>query len=330
MLIYAIQLLGGFLLLVWAADRLVAGASATARNLGVSPLIIGLIIVGFGTSAPELVVSAVAASRGNEGLAVGNAIGSNIANMGLVLGFTAMIYPLKLESSTLKREYPLLLLVMLGSLFFAIDQELTRLEGILLLVGLFAMVAWLVRFGMQRPDTDPFAKELEAEIPTDIPTRVAVFWLIISMIALPASSHFLVEGAVGIAQVLNVSDTVIGLTIVAFGTSLPELATAITSAFRKEDDIAIGNIIGSNMFNLLGVLGIAAVISPVEVQAMVLGRDFPVMFLLTGLVFLLASDFRGPGRIGRVAGIVLLLIFVGYQAMVWLGAGDPGAGATFA
>ena len=326
MLIFTIQLIGGFLLLVWAADRLVAGASATARNLGVSPLIIGLVIVGFGTSAPELVVSAVASARGNAGLAVGNAIGSNIANMGLILGFTAVIYPLRLESSTLKREYPLLLLIMLVSLFMALDLNLSRLEGVLLLVGLFAMVAWLVRFGMQRPDTDPFAQELEAEIPTDIPTRVAVFWLIISFIALPASSHFLVEGAIGIARTLDVSDTVIGLTIVAFGTSLPELATAITSAFRKEDDIAIGNIIGSNMFNLLGVLGIAATIHPVEVQSMVLGRDFPVMFLLTGLMFLLASDFRGPGRIGRTAGALLLLIFVGYQTMVWLGTGDPSTG----
>jgi cation:H+ antiporter len=321
-LIDFIQLIGGFLLLVWAADRLVAGASATARNLGVSPLIIGLVIVGFGTSAPELVVSAVATVRGNAGLAVGNAIGSNIANMGLILGFTALIYPLRLESSTLKREYPLLLLIMLVSLFLAIDMQLTRVEGFVLLGCLFAMVAWLIRFGMQRPASDPFAQELEAEIPTDIPTRVAVFWLLISMVALPASSHFLVEGAVGIAKTLNVSDTVIGLTIVAFGTSLPELATAITSAFRKEDDLAIGNIIGSNMFNLLGVLGIAAAIKPVEVQSMILTRDFPVMFLLTGLMFLLASDFRGPGRIGRTAGALLLAIFIGYQAMVWLGAGE--------
>ncbi len=322
MLIDFIQLIGGFLLLVWAADRLVAGASATARNLGVSPLIIGLVIVGFGTSAPELVVSAVATVRGNSGLAVGNAIGSNIANMGLILGFTAVIYPLRLESSTLKREYPLLLLIMLVSLFMAIDMQLTRIEGFVLLGCLFAMIAWLVRFGMQRPASDPFAQELEAEIPTDIPTRVAMFWLLISMIALPASSHFLVEGAVGIAKTLDVSDTVIGLTIVAFGTSLPELATAITSAFRKEDDLAIGNIIGSNMFNLLGVLGIAAAIKPVEVQSMILTRDFPVMFLLTGLMFLLASDFRGPGRIGRTAGALLLAIFIGYQAMVWLGAGE--------
>jgi cation:H+ antiporter len=325
MLIDITQLAGGFVLLVWAADRLVAGASATARNLGVSPLIIGLIIVGFGTSAPELVVSAVATVRGNAGLAVGNAIGSNIANMGLILGFTAVIYPLRLESSTLKREYPLLLLIMLVSLLFAIDQQLTRLEGYLLLGGLVGMIGWLIRLGLQRPDSDPLAQELEAEIPTDIPTRVAVFWLIISLIALPASSHFLVEGAIGIARTLDVSDTVIGLTVVAFGTSLPELATAITSAFRKEDDIAIGNIIGSNMFNLLGVLGISAAIQPVAVQSMVLGRDFPVMFLLTGLMFLLASDFRGPGRIGRTAGALLLMIFIGYQIMVWTGTGDPAA-----
>jgi cation:H+ antiporter len=188
----------------------------------------------------------------------------------------------------------------------------------MLLIGLFSLVAWLVRFGMQRSPSDPFAQELEAEIPTDIPTRVAVFWLIISLVALPASSHFLVEGAIGIAQQLGVTDVVIGLTVVAFGTSLPELATAITSAFRREDDLAIGNIIGSNMFNLLGVLGIAAAISPVEVLPIILARDFPVMFLLTGLMFLLASDFRGPGRIGRTAGTLLLMIFIGYQAMVWL------------
>jgi len=322
MLIDLIELIGGFLLLVWAADRLVAGASATARNLGVSPLIIGLVIVGFGTSAPELVVSAVATVRGNYGLAVGNAIGSNIANMGLILGFTAVIYPLRLQSTTLKREYPLLLLIMLVCLYMALDLVFTRVEGFLLLAGLVAMVTWLAHLGMQRPSTDPLAIELEAEIPKDVPTRVAVFWLLISLIALPASSHFLVEGAVGIAHMLGVSDTVIGLTIVAFGTSMPELATAVTSAFRKEDDLAIGNIIGSNMFNLLGVLGIAAAIRPVYVQPMILGRDLPVMFLLTGLMFLLASDFRGPGRIGRTAGGLLLLIFVGYQIMVWTGAGS--------
>jgi cation:H+ antiporter len=322
MMIHFIQLIGGFLLLVWAADRLVAGASATARNLGVSPLIIGLVIVGFGTSAPELMVSAVASVRGNAGLAVGNAIGSNIANMGLILGITAVIAPLRLESSTLKREYPLLLLIMLVTLLLALDLEFSRVDGIVFLAGLLAMVSWLVQLGMQRPEADPLARDLEAEIPADVPTRIAVFWLLISMVALPASSHFLVEGAVGLARNLGVSDTVIGLTVVAFGTSLPELATAVTSAIRKEDDLAIGNIIGSNMFNLLGVLGVAAVIHPVAVLPMILGRDFPVMFLLTGLMFLLASDFRGPGRIGRSAGAMLLIIFTCYQVLVWTNAGS--------
>jgi len=322
MLIPVLQLIGGFVLLVWAADRLVAGASAAARNVGVSPLIIGLTIVGFGTSAPELVVSAVASYRGNAGLALGNALGSNITNMGLILGITAIIYPLKLESGALKREYPLLLLIMLVTFFMALDLIYSRLEGWLLLAGLVGMVMWLVHLGMGRPPTDRLAEELEAEIPKNIPTKVAVFWLIVSLIVLPASSHFLVEGAVDIAQRLGVTDTVIGLTVVAFGTSLPELATSVTSAFRREDDLAIGNIIGSNMFNLLGVIGIAATIHPVEVAQTVIGRDFPVMFLMTGLLFLLASDFRGPGKISRRAGIVLVLLFIGFQIMVWMNEGN--------
>ncbi|MFT5372150.1 MAG: cation:H+ antiporter, partial [Lysobacterales bacterium] len=280
MLISLLQLTGGFLLMVWAADRLVAGASAAARNLGVSPLIIGLTIVGFGTSAPELVVSAVASYRGNSGLALGNALGSNIANLGLVLGITALIYPLRLESAALKREYPLLLLIMLACLIMLLDLRYTQLEGWIMLAGLAVLIRWLVHLGMQRPATDALAEEFEAEIATDVPTKVAVFWLSVGLIVLPISSQFLVEGAVSIARGLGVTDVVIGLTIVAFGTSLPELATAVTSALRKEDDLAIGNIIGSNMFNMLGVLGIAAVISPVEATPMLLARDFPVMFLM--------------------------------------------------
>jgi cation:H+ antiporter len=322
MLISLIQLTGGFLLMVWAADRLVAGASATARNLGVSPLIIGLTIVGFGTSAPELVVSAVASSRGNGGIALGNALGSNITNLGMVLGITALIYPLRLESAALKREYPLLLLIMLACLVMLLDLQYTHFEGWIMLAGLAVLIRWLVHLGLQRPETDPLAEEFEAEIPTDVPTKVAVFWLSVGLVVLPISSQFLVEGAVSIARGLGVTDTVIGLTIVAFGTSLPELATAVTSALRKEDDLAIGNIIGSNMFNMLGVLGIAAVISPVQATPMLLARDFPVMFLMTGLLFLMATDFRGPGRIGRRSGLLLLTLFIGYQTMVWLEIGD--------
>ncbi len=318
MLIAITQLVAGFLLLVWGADRLVAGASAFARNLGVSPLIIGLTIIGVGTSAPELVVSAVATLKGNAGLAVGNAIGSNIANMGLVLGVTAMIYPLRMESTALKREYPMLLLIMLVCFLMALNGQYGRLEGLALLGGLAAVIIWIIRIGLHRPLSDPLAEEFDAEIPKDIPTRIALFWLAVGLVVLPVSSVFLVEGAITIARYLHVTDTVIGLTIVALGTSLPELATAITAALRKEDDLAIGNIIGSNIFNLLGVLGIAAMLKPVELLPIILARDFPAMFLITGALFLMASDFRGPGRIGRRSGTVLLTMFIGYFIMVWV------------
>jgi len=316
-----VQLIGGFLLMVWAADRLVAGASATARNLGVSPMIIGLTIVGFGTSAPELVVSAVATYRDNAGLALGNALGSNITNLGLVLGITALIYPLRLESAALKREYPLLLLIMLVCLFLILDLEYSHTDGWIMLAGLALLVRWLIQLGLQRPATDPLAEEFKAEIPTNIPTKVAVFWLTVGLIVLPVSSMILVDGAVSIARGLGVTDTVIGLTIVALGTSMPELATAVTSAFRREDDLAIGNIIGSNMFNMLGVLGIAAVIRPVQAPPLLIARDFPVMFLMTGLLFLMATNFRGPGRISRRSGLLFLTLFFSYQAMVWIQAG---------
>ena len=317
MLLAIIQLVAGFLLLVWGADRLVAGASATARNLGVSPLIIGLTIIGFGTSAPELVVSAVASLKGNAGLAVGNAIGSNIANMGLVLGITALVFPLRIKSNALKREYPMLLLVMLVCFLMALDLSYTRLEGMGLLIGLGVVIVWIVRIGMQRPLFDPLAVEFEAEIPKNVPTKIAVFWLLLGLVVLPISSTFMVDGAVAIAHMLGVTDIVVGLTIVALGTSLPELATAITAALNREDDLAIGNIIGSNMFNLLGVLGIASALQTVELRPVFLARDFPAMFLITGALYLMASDFRGPGRIGRASGGLLLAMFIGYMVLVW-------------
>jgi cation:H+ antiporter len=318
MMIPILQLLGGFILLVWGADRLVAGASATARNLGVSPLIIGLTIVAFGTSAPELIVSGVAAYNGNAGLAIGNAVGSNIANIGLVLGITAIIHPLKVESETLKREYPLLMLIMIVSFVMAADLIFNRSEGWLLLIGLVALVLWMVSLGMNKGMSDPLAIELEAEIPSDMPTRIALGWLLVGILVLPLASHFLVSGAVTVARALEVSEAVIGLTIVAFGTSLPELAAALTSALRREDDLAIGNIIGSNMFNILGVLGIAASVSSIEVEELMLKQDFPVMFLFTVMLFFMAYGIHGPGRISRKSGILLFSIFVSYQVLIWV------------
>jgi len=318
MLTATIQLVAGFLLLVWGADRLVAGASAAARNLGVSPLVIGLTIIGFGTSAPELVVSAVATLKGNPGLAVGNAIGSNIANMSLVLGITALIYPLRMESTALKREYPVLLLIMLVCFFMALDGSYSRPEGWALVAGLFLVIVWIVRIGLHRPPSDPLAEEFDAEIPKNVPTKKAIFWLIVGLIVLPISSTILVEGATTIARFMGVSDIVIGLTVVALGTSLPELATAITAASHKAEDLAIGNIIGSNIFNLLGVLGIAASIKAIELSPIFLARDFPAMFLITGALYLMAADFHGPGRIGRRAGTALLILFISYITMVWV------------
>ena len=317
MLISVAQLIGGFILLVWGADRLVAGASALARNLGVSPLVIGLTIVAFGTSAPELVVSGVAAYRGNPGLAVGNAIGSNIANIGLILGLTAIVYPLRVGSETLKREYPVLVLIMVASFIMAADLVFNKTEGWLLLLGLVALVIWMVRFGLRRGTDDPLAEEFEAEIPRDMPTSYAVLWLAVGLIVLPLSSTFLVEGAVFIARSLHVSESVIGLTIIALGTSLPELAAALTSALRQDDDLAIGNVIGSNMFNILGVLGIAAVVNPVDVDPLILRQDFPVMFVFTVLLFFMALRIKGPGRINRRSGMLLVYLFLSYQVLVW-------------
>lgn len=325
MLIALIQLAGGFVLLVWGADRLVTGASGTARNLGVAPMIIGLTIVAFGTSAPELVVSAVAAYQDKPGLAVGNAIGSNIANIGLILAAAALARPLRVESVTLKREYPLLVLIMALCAVMAADLRFSRTEGVVLICALLALVAWMIRLGMRREPGDPLAGEYAAEIPSELPTRAALGWLAVGLAALPLASHMLVEGAITIATRLNVSEETIGLTIVALGTSLPELAASVTSALRREDDLAIGNVIGSNMFNILGVIGLAATIRPVSFERSILVQDIPVMFLFTAALFFMAYGLRGPGRISRSSGALLLAGFAAWFALVWVNAAPGGA-----
>ena len=185
----------------------------------------------------------------------------------------------------------------------------------------------MVPFGLRRGTDDPLAAEFEAEIPKDMSTGYAVFWMLIGLIVLPVSSKFLVDGAIFIARALEVSEAVIGLTIMAFGTSLPELAAALTSALRNEDDLAIGNVIGSNMFNILGVFGVAAVINPVEVEILMLKQDFPVMFLFTVLLFFMAYGIAGPGRISRRSGAMLLTLFVAYQVLVWITATPVARGA---
>lgn len=317
MLNYILAVLGGFLFLVWGADRFVVGAAATARNLGVAPLIIGLTIVGFGTSAPEMLVSAVAALQGNPGLAVGNAIGSNITNIALILGLTALIVPLSINSKLLRRELPILMAAMIAGLLLLLDGDLSRLDGVILLLGLVAMVIWMVRTGLAERGGDPLGTEFSDEIPRDMPMPRALFWVGIGLLVLLASSQLLVWGAVGIAQTLGVSDLIIGLTIVALGTSLPELAASIVSALKGEHDIAVGNVIGSNLFNLLAVLGIPGLLHPLAIESAVLTRDYPIMIGLTLIFFGMAYGFRAPGRINRLEGGILLASYLGYQTLLY-------------
>lgn len=311
-----LQIIAGFILLIWAADRLISGASALARNLGVSPLIVGLTIVGFGTSAPEMLVSAMASIRGAPSLAIGNAIGSNIANIGLILGITGLIYPLKVESITLRREFPVLAVIMILTLGLMLNLELNRFDGIVLAGSLFAVVGGMIYLGVRSEGSDPIAASLTDEVPEGVSTRKAILWTAMGMVLLPLSAHILVEGSVTLAGILGVSDALIGLTVIAFGTSLPELAAAAACALKKEDDLAIGNILGSNMFNLLGVLGIAALIAPLSIEPSLLYRDVTVMFVLTIFLFLAVARKRGPGMITRPVATIMLLAFLAYQSFI--------------
>ncbi|MEJ1374582.1 MAG: calcium/sodium antiporter, partial [Candidatus Sedimenticola sp. (ex Thyasira tokunagai)] len=320
MLLDIAAIIAGFALLVWGAERFVTGASVIARNLGISPMVIGLTIVGLGTSAPEILVSAMAAYQGNPGLAIGNAVGSNIANIGLILGITAVIVPLNVNSNTLKREYPILLAVSLTTLILMLDGQLGRLDGMILLIGLVAILFGMVHIAMrERNNGDPLKAEFEAEMPDEMSTGKALLYFVIGLSLLLVSSKILVWGAVNIATALGISDLVIGLTIVALGTSLPELAASIVSALKKEHDIAIGNVIGSNMYNLLAVLSVPSLIAPGAFDPMALSRDMPVMLALTLAMFVMAYGFRGPGRINRFEGALLVLVFIGYQAVLFLG-----------
>lgn len=316
MLIYIASILSGFVLLVWGADRFVIGAAATAHNLGVSSLLIGLTVVGFGTSAPEILVSINAAVGDNPKLAVGNALGSNIANIALILGITALVRPLRVRSLTLRREMPVLLAVTLLTLLPFLDLNLSRAEGFALLSGLGLMMYWLVRVELESTAGDPMAAEVEAEIRVDLSMLQALGMLLLGLLVLLASSRLLVWAAINVASELGVSDLVIGLTIVALGTSLPELAASITAALKNEHDLAIGNVIGSNMYNLLAVLGVAAAIAPTDLERAVLTRDFLVLIGLTIALFAMAYNIGGAGSIKRSEGAALLLCYIGYMGFL--------------
>ena len=315
MIFYLLAVVLGFALLVWSADRFVDGAASTAKHLGMPSLLIGILIVGFGTSAPEMVVSAIAAYEGNPALALGNAIGSNIVNIALILGITAIVAPIAVNSKIVKKEIPLLLLIVLFTGYLLLDNTLTLFEGVILLAGFFALVLWSV-FAAFRSRGDSFEDQMDIELNEDIMSlKVGIMWLVFGLILLIASSRLLVWGAVGIANSFGVSDLIIGLTIVALGTSLPELAASVMAARKGEHDIAIGNVVGSNMFNLLAVIGIAVIIAPMNsIPLEVLQRDWTIMLLLTIALFVMAYGFKGRnGRINRVEGTILILCYAAYN-----------------
>ncbi len=308
----------GFIVVVWGADRFVYGAAGLASNLGVNRLVIGLTIVAFGTSAPEMLVSGMAAAAGSREMGIGNAIGSNITNVTLVLGAAALVHPLRVHSRLLIREIPVLFLCMAVACAFLWDGELSRIEGIVLLTGMVALVAWISRQGrkQQKEEPDALAEGIEAdEIPESLPTAKAVATFLVGLIFLLVGSRVLVWGAVGIARDLGVSELVVGLTLVALGTSLPELATSVAAARRGEDDIAVGNVVGSNMFNLLGVLALPGIIAPGTVDRAIIVRDFPIMVGVTVLLLLMAVNERN--HIGHKRGITLIIVFICYFVMLF-------------
>ena len=314
----AILAVFGLILLVWSADRFIAGSGATARLLGMPPLLIGMLIIGFGTSAPELIVSIFSALQGNPSLALGNAYGSNIVNIALILGLAALINPIRVNSRVLRMELPILSGVTLLSIWLLRDAVLHKADAVLLLGVMVLVTAWSHWQGM-RQKADSFGSEVDVELKQQhLSPGQAVFWLVAGLLLLLASSRLLVWAAVEIASSLGVTDLVIGLTVVAIGTSLPELASTIVASRKGEHDLAVGNIIGSNLFNTMAVVGMVGIISPFGIEPAMLGRDIPVMTGLTLMLFLIGWAFRGPGRgrVNRFEGLLLLSIYIAYT--VWL------------
>lgn len=317
MLLPLLAIFLGLALLVWSADRFVEGASATAGHFAVPPLLVGMLIVGFGTSAPEMVVSTLAASQGNPGLALGNAWGSNIVNIALILGVTALVSPIVVHSLILRKELPILTAVTGLSAWLVWDLEISRMDAWILLAVFGLLVTWSI-LEAKRSGGDALASETAVEMKAhEMPLRRALIWLVLGLLVLIVSSRLLVWGAVTVAQSLGVSDLIIGLTVVAVGTSLPELASCVAAARKGEHDIALGNVLGSNLFNSLAVVGVAGAIAPMGVSHEVITRDLPVMAGLTVVLFAMGWGFRGKmGRINRVEAVLLLVAYLGYTG--WL------------
>lgn len=315
MLLASLAIVVGLLLLIWSADRFVDGAAATARHFGMPQLLIGIVIIGFGTSAPEMIVSAFSALNGTPGIALGNAYGSNITNIGLILGLTALVVSLSVNSQVLKQELPILIFVTALSAYLIYDADISFIDSLILL-GVFALyMSWTVWQGVTNKQ-DSLAADVQQELNTQEQQSLpqALLWVVIGLALLMVSSQALVWGAVQVAQYFGVSDLIIGLTIVAVGTSLPELASSIAAARKGEADLAVGNIIGSNLFNTLAVVGIAGAISPMEVGSEIFTRDMFAMSAFTVALLVFGYSFKKGGKITRFKGLVFLLGYVAYNA----------------
>lgn len=316
MILAIIAVVIGLAVLVWSADKFVDGAVGVAEFCGMSTLLIGMVIVGFGTSAPELTVSAISASQGNPALALGNAYGSNIANIALILGATALISPILMQRSVIRGDLPILIAVSLLSIALVWDGSVVRWNGVLLLVVFALVMAYSIWRELRKVHAEA-TESVEEESAEKASLGKSIMWLVLGLALLVASSRALVWGAVEIARTLGVSDLLIGLTIVAIGTSLPELASSIAAARKGENDIALGNIIGSNLFNTLAVVGLAATISPMdEIEKAVTYRDMPLMTALTVALIVLGFRRKGDGRLNRIAGAILLAVYIGYLALL--------------
>ena len=311
MVVAIIAVIIGLAVLVWSADTFIDGATELAVKFNVPSFLIGVLILGVGTSAPEMVVSALSAFAGSPGLALGNAYGSNIINITLVLGLTAIISPIVIRSSVVKQDMILLLAVTALAAFQLVDGDLSRTDGIVLLVALLAVLALQIYLALKNNTeaTDIDVKEVNV--------GKAFGTLILGLVLLIASSRAIVWGAVELATIWGMSELLIGLTIVAIGTSLPELVASIVAARRGEDDMALGNIIGSNLFNTLGVVGLAAIIHPLAVEPQILSRDMLAVGVITAVLFILSLiAFKRDGYLKVPSGVVLLSLFIGYS--VWL------------
>lgn len=315
MLVATALLIIGLVLLVYGADRLVFSAAILCRSLGIPPLIIGMTVVGIGTSLPELIVSFSAATHGQMDIAVGTAMGSNITNILLILGGAALLHPLTVHSNLVRRELPLMLLVTLLCGVMLFDNELSRNDGLAMIAIAAVYLMFIIKIARraERENSDSLTREQLAELPRDdVGNTVAFLWLAVALIVLPMSTRMVIDNATVIADYFGISELVIGLTIISVGTSLPELATVIAGALKGEDDIAIGNLIGSNIYNMAIVLGIPALIHPGTLDSAAFARDYWVMLGVSALFTLIC--LQRSRRIGRLAGALLLCGFI-----VWVG-----------